>query len=134
MKVKKTIEGGIVVFTVTGVATVAGLVAAIEGHFSQTPSRHALWDLTGASLSSISSDLFSRMIEASDRYADARGPGASSAVVVKDARDALLVKAFGAHGQIFGRIRFAVFQDRQNARQWLLSADDGDGTGPVTPR
>ena len=74
-------EGDRVVFRVDGAITAEQAVDAIMGHYSQTPTKFCIWDLSEASLSEIAHDKFQMIVEAVAEFADARGPGARTALV-----------------------------------------------------
>lgn len=129
MPVEVELSEGIAVFRVAGTCKVEEIVRAIEQHFSATPTLLALWDLTDASLANVAAGEFRRIIEASDRFAAARGDGARSAVVAKGEINLLLTKAFEAHASVGTRVGIVAFDGRSAAVAWLRSSASGGGGG-----
>tara|TARA_R110000868_G_scaffold213098_2_gene462999 strand:- start:135 stop:512 length:378 start_codon:yes stop_codon:yes gene_type:complete len=115
-------EGDRVVFRVDGAITAEQAVDAIMGHYSQTPTKFCIWDLSEASLSEIAHDKFQMIVEAVAEFADARGPGARTALVADGDLNPILAKALAAQVQVSKlSIETRVFGDQQAARAWLES-------------
>ena len=106
MPIQTLVEAGdLVVFRVDGLVTAEQAVAAIKNHYSRTPSKFCIWDLSGASLS---------------EFADARGPGARTALVADGDLNPVLAKALAAQVQVSKlAIETRVFRDQKTARTWL---------------
>lgn len=113
-------EEDLVVFRVDGAVTAEQAVDAIRHHYSRIPTKFCIWDLSEASLSEISHDSFQMIVGAVAEFADARGSGARTALVVDGEMNAFLAKALAAQVQVnkLG-IETRVFRDLQAARVWL---------------
>ncbi|WP_339856176.1 hypothetical protein [uncultured Nisaea sp.] len=121
MPIQTLVEAGdLVVFRVDGLVTAEQAVAAIKNHYSRTPSKFCIWDLSGASLSEITYDRFQMIVEAVGEFADARGPGARTALVADGDLNPVLAKALAAQVQVSKlAIETRVFRDQKTARTWL---------------
>ena len=123
MPIETSVEGEVVTFRVRGEAIARQIMEAVTAHFSRTPSRFALWDLRDAILSSIKAAEFETLIKKTEEYAEARGPGASTAIVTRPGADALLAKAYEARSLAMGsRVAIRFFADMALAQAWLQSA------------
>ncbi|MEQ8334651.1 hypothetical protein [Nisaea sp.] len=121
MPIETLVEGeDLVVFRVDGGVTADQAVDAIRYHYARIPTKFCIWDLNQASLSEISHDSFQMIIGAVAEFADARGSGARTALVVDGDMNAVLAKALAAQVQAnkLG-IETRVFRDLQTARVWL---------------
>ncbi|WP_420403966.1 hypothetical protein [Nisaea sp.] len=95
-------------------------MSVVDGHFSSTPTKLALWDLREASLSAFRADEISSLVEAGARHLERRGAGAKTAVVTAGEWDEALLRVYEARAlAALGEVRFRVFNDADRAREWL---------------
>lgn len=113
-------DDDLVVFDVDGTVTAEQAIEAIRSHYGRTPSRFCIWDLSRANLSEIAHDKFGTIVGAVAEFADARGPGAKTALVAEGDLNSVLAKALAAQVQVSRvRVDTKVFRDQQSAREWL---------------
>lgn len=106
-------------FVATGRLEPEEIVQAIKSFHRRHRVKHAIWDLSAASLSGISPESFRHILEAADAFSAQRGPGAKTAVFVKDLPDAMVVKAFAGVAETETPIVFRAFYDYGTLLAWL---------------
>ena len=119
MTTKTEVLGDIVIFTASETLTWRDAIDATNNFFSSTPVKHALWDMRKASLSDFPADEFLKVAKNGSRFAEVRGEGAKSAILVTGDFNRMLMEAFSAYALDATPISFKVFVDMEKARAWL---------------
>lgn len=120
-KIEIVDQDGYVEFVVRGFVDPDEVVAAIGRYYSGVPQHHSLWNNSGATLSTLSSDSFASIAAEAGKYLHKRGKNPRTAILVNTAAENMLIKAFSARAETVAPLEIRVFGDREAAVAWLLS-------------
>ncbi|MGJ3261404.1 MAG: hypothetical protein ACFE0S_17520 [Rhodospirillales bacterium] len=95
------------------------VVAIVTECYAKFSFKHAIWDFRRSSLSGFGARAFKEVAAAGARFADKRGPGAKTAMIVSDSSEVILVKAYAASASEVLPIHIRAFMNEQEARHWL---------------
>ncbi len=104
---------------IDGVPEADEVVALVNECYAKYAFKHALWDFRGSSLSGFGAAAFKKIAAAGAMFAEKRGPGAKTAMIVSDESEVILLKAYAASASEVLPIYIRAFMDELEARHWL---------------
>jgi len=116
-----TIEGSLLIATVTGDITANELIAVVLEYYPNDNVKDVIWDLTHGSMKSISKDGFSKIAKTTKMVVagGARRSGKTVFVGGVD-REYVLSSIYKAIAEVTGvPIKYKVFMTIEEARNWL---------------
>ena len=104
---------------IDGVPEADEVVALVNGCYAKYAFKHALWDFRGSSLSGFGAAAFKEIAAAGAMFAEKRGAGAKTAMIVSDSSELILSKAYAVSASETLPVRVRGFMDESEARRWL---------------
>lgn len=95
------------------------ILMALHTHYAAHSFRHAVWDMRASGLSAFDPASIRRAGVEGAQYAEKRGPGARTAVLVNDEQEELLIRAVSIWAEDAGPILLRAFTDEATMRAWL---------------
>lgn len=106
---------------VRGIPEDADYIRLIETCYPKFDFKHALWDFRNSSVSGLSHELFDLIGDATAPFAEKRGEGAKTAILVKSESDLLLFRAFAERLKNVLTCETRAFLSEEEARDWLAA-------------
>lgn len=106
-------------FRMSGLLDLQEVVDAIEVHYGARNPKLIVWDLSDASLSSLTADGFQSIVAATRKFAAKRGAGAKTAFVVNGEIEKILMNAYSAVASARVEVEYKTFFSLQDAEAWL---------------
>lgn len=104
---------------IDGVPEADEVVALVNECYAKYAFKHALWDFRGSSLSGFGAAAISLKAAAGAMFAEKRGAGAKTAMIVSDSSELILSKAYAVSASETLPVRVRGFMDESEARRWL---------------
>lgn len=104
---------------IDGVPEADEVVALVNECYAKYAFKHAIWDFRGSSLSGFGAAAFKEIAAAGAMFAEKRGPGAKTAMIVSDSSELILSKAYAVSASETLPVRVRGFMDEFEARRWL---------------
>ena len=104
---------------IDGVPEADEVVALVNECYAKYAFKHALWDFRGSSLSGFGAAAFQEIAAAGAMFAEKRGAGAKTAMIVSDSSELILSKAYAVSASETLPVRVRGFMDESEARRWL---------------
>lgn len=110
----------LLIFRVIGEPPVDDIVRAIENRFPEHMADNAIWDLTGANLSTLDLYSFAKIADAGQKVAQYRRPGSRTAIVSNGTAERLLLKVYTSLSEMSGSpIDYKICSDRADGLDWV---------------
>ena len=123
MGIKITKDGGLTVHEVTGPVSEVEMYDALERFYNKEPTALLLWDMSQADVSHVTSEILHRFVKKSAELGVSR-QGGRTAVIASDDLQFGLARMSEAFSKMESALySFSAFRTKEEALQWLKSAD-----------
>jgi hypothetical protein len=114
-----TCEGDVLHVDVVGLMEADEMIALMVDCYTKFDFKHALWDYRKSSLSWLGVDTFDRLAGTGATFAEKRGPGAKTVMLVNTQADLSLVRAYAESVSDISPTIFGAFLTKEEADAFL---------------